>query len=114
MATLSTHVLNTANGSPAQGLSLHLEASGGDETWLAMGTAVMTDADGRAKPLPDGAELEPGSYRLTFATGDWHATRGEAYFYPRVRVEFKVHDAAGHLHVPLLLSPFSYTTYRGS
>ncbi len=114
MATLSTHILDTATGTPARGVELHLEAAGGDDTWLPVGARVTTDDDGRARPLPDGAELEPGDYRISFAVGAWYATRNEACFYPAVRIEFRVADAGSHYHVPLLLSPFGYSTYRGS
>jgi 5-hydroxyisourate hydrolase len=74
-----------------------------------------TDADGRARGLvPDDAPLIPGRYRLTFDTEAYQRSRGGASFFPRVQIEFDVQDSAAHYHVPLLLSPFGYSTYRGS
>lgn len=106
MATLSTHVLDTAGGSPAGGVAVTLE--GEDGTVLAQ---AVTDADGRVGDLA--ADLPAGDLRLRFDTGAWYAARGEVAFYPEVVVAFTV--AAGeHYHVPLLLSPFGYSTYRGS
>ena len=105
---ISTHVLDTARGHPAAGLEVVLEREGEQ---LGRGT---TDADGRiGELLPPGAELEDGRYRLTFDTGAYFRDRGEAAFYPEVAVVFTV-AADEHHHVPLLLSPFGYTTYRGS
>lgn len=102
--SISTHVLDATTGRPAVGVPVTLDAA--DDTVIAQRT---TDADGR---IPDlGGDLDPGVYRISFAT--------EAYFdvptfYPEVVVTFRVVDAAAHLHVPLLLSPFAYSTYRGS
>jgi 5-hydroxyisourate hydrolase len=105
---ISTHVLDTARGHPAEGVEVVL-SRGGEE--LARAT---TDADGRiAELLPAGTELQDGRYRLTFDTGQYFRTLGEAAFYPEVSVVFTV-VGGGHHHVPLLLSPFGYTTYRGS
>lgn len=106
MASLSTHVLDTAGGRPAVGVAVTLEAS--DGTVLA---EAVTDADGRVGALADG--LPAGDLRLRFDTGAWYATRGEATFYPEVVVAFTV-VAGEHHHVPLLLSPYGYSTYRGS
>lgn len=109
-AHLTTHVLDAATGKPAPGVGLSLaEASG---AVVATGT---TDADGRAGLGPE--LLSPGAYALTFATGAYFAARGTDTFYPSVTVAFRVDvaDTSGrHLHVPLLLSPFAYSTYRGS
>lgn len=106
MATLSTHVLDTAGGRPAGGVAVTLETA--DGTVLAQ---AFTDADGRVGDLA--ADLPAGDLRLRFDTGAWYAARGEVGFYPEVVVAFTV--AAGeHYHVPLLLSPFGYSTYRGS
>ena len=109
MSTLSTHVLDTARGRPAEGLDLELFGRGG-EGWQAL-AGGRTNADGRVALAPGG--LSPGRYRLVFQTGAWYAGRGERCFYPEVSVDFEVADA-GHHHVPLLLSPFGYSTYRGS
>ncbi len=102
MATLSTHVLDTSRGRPAAGLTVRLEAAG-----AVIGEGV-TDGDGRIARL--GAELAPGDYVVRFDTG---AYLGEAGFYPEVAVAFRV-GADEHYHVPLLLNPFGYSTYRGS
>jgi 5-hydroxyisourate hydrolase len=102
MATLSTHVLDTAAGRPAAGVAVRLETRSGEP----LGEGV-TDADGRIGSL--GGELDIGEYVLRFDTG--------AYvdgFYPEVVVVFTVADADQHFHVPLLLSPYGYSTYRGS
>jgi 5-hydroxyisourate hydrolase len=103
--TLSTHALDTANGRPAVGLAVRLESADGTE----LGAGV-TDADGRLRLPSVGA----GTHRLVFATGDWFAAAHIEGFYPTVTVEFIVRDAAEHHHVPLLLSPFGYSTYRGT
>jgi 5-hydroxyisourate hydrolase len=106
--TLSTHVLDASLGRPAVGVAVRLERDG-----TVVGEGV-TDGDGRLRDwLPDG---EPGAgvHRLVFATGDYFAARGVAAFYPEVVVAFTVADPAQHYHVPLLLSPFAYSTYRGS
>jgi 5-hydroxyisourate hydrolase len=107
-ATISTHVLDATAGAPATAVQVLLERHGADGQWRAAGQGT-TDADGRLR-FP-GAVLA-GRYRLTFATGDYFAARGAASFYPEVTVTFTV--SAGHYHVPLLLSPFAYSTYRGS
>lgn len=106
MATLSTHVLDTALGRPAEGVAVTLTTPDGD-----LLDEARTDADGRARPI--GAELQPGVYVLRFATGDYHAATGQQGFYPRVEITFSVGDSA-HYHVPLLLNPYGYSTYRGS
>ena len=114
MSTLSTHVLDTQWGRPAAGVPITLEVQEGAERWreLARGT---TNSDGRVRDfLPAGQNLQPGTYRMTFQTGEYfraHATRG---FYPYVSVVFEIHTAGEHYHVPLLLSPFGFSTYRGS
>jgi 5-hydroxyisourate hydrolase len=107
MATLSTHVLDTSRGRPAAGIRVTLETAAG----AALGEGV-TDDDGRITDLGAGP-LDAGDYRLRFATGAWFAGRDVEAFYPEVLVTFTV---AGdeHFHVPLLLNPFGYSTYRGS
>jgi 5-hydroxyisourate hydrolase len=106
MPSLSTHVLDTAGGRPAAGLRITLESS--DGTLLAEG---VTDADGRIADL--GADLAADDHVLRFDTGAWFADQGVTAFYPEVVVTFAVGDDE-HYHVPLLLSPFGYSTYRGS
>ncbi len=108
---LSTHVLDTATGLPASGMQVRCERRDGP-AWKEAG-AGTTDADGRVKSVL-AAALAAGVYRLTFATGAWHAARGSKGFFPSVSIEFEVSDAGRHHHVPLLLSPFGYSTYRGS
>lgn len=103
MASLSTHVLDTARGRPAAGIRVALETADGEH--VGAGT---TDDDGRIGTLAE--RLVPGSYVLRFATG---AYLGAGAFYPEVVVTFSV-GADEHYHVPLLLSPYGYTTYRGS
>jgi 5-hydroxyisourate hydrolase len=106
MSQVSTHVLDTSTGRPAQGVPVTLE---GEHGVVASGS---TDADGRIAEL--GPErLDPATYRLRFDTGRYAANTGTSGFFPEVVVAFVVQDA-GHLHVPLLLSPFGYSTYRGS
>jgi len=104
--SITTHVLDTSRGRPAEGVPVVLERAAGDG-WDAVGRGA-TDADGRAREL---GWAGAGRYRLTFDTG---AYLGEAAFYPRVTVEFRVEDGEGRYHLPLLLNPFGYSTYRGS
>jgi 5-hydroxyisourate hydrolase len=109
---ITTHVLDTARGRPAQGVPIVLERADHD-AWWELGSG-STDADGRLRDLlPPGAPLKPGRYRLTFDTGSYFRDHGEAPFYPEVAVVFTVAADEPH-HVPLLLSPFGYSTYRGS
>jgi len=104
VSLVTTHVLDTAAGRPAAGIDVRLEFDGAE---IARG---RTDDDGRIRDLgPD--ELAPGVYRLVFDTG---AYLGPDAFYPDVTVSFRIADGAQHHHVPLLLSPFAYSTYRGS
>lgn len=110
MATISTHVLDTSTGRPADGVRVTLSRAD-DATPLGTGE---TDADGRIRALPaDGAALDAGPYRLRFETAAYFARSGREAFYPEVVVAFTV-AGDGHYHVPLLLSPFGYATYRGS
>ena len=112
--TVSTHVLDAVTGSPAPGVPVALSMRDSeDRSWLSVERGV-TDADGR---LRFAAETTGTAYRLTFATGLYFANRGVATFYPEVVITFSTFtfDATpGHYHVPLLLSPYAYSTYRGS
>ncbi|MGV9944597.1 hydroxyisourate hydrolase [Rhodococcus aetherivorans] len=108
MSTLSTHVLDATTGTPAAGV--HVALAGADGSVLGTG---RTDDDGRIRALTD-EPLPPGTYTLTFGTGDWFAERDIVPFYPEVVVTFRISLAGNHFHVPLLLSPFAYSTYRGS
>jgi 5-hydroxyisourate hydrolase len=113
MSAITTHVLDTARGRPAVGLAVVLEREQGG-SWREIGRGV-TDGDGRVKALlAPGASLAAGLHRLTFATGPYFATQKVPTFYPEVRIVFEITDPAQHHHVPLLLSPFGYSTYRGS
>ena len=112
---LSVHVLDTSAGVPGAGMDVTLEAKQGDGTWTALGAAV-TAATGRAAAglLQPGAALEKRQYRLSFNTSGYFAARGQKCFYPAVIVTFRVDTPAQHHHIPLLVSPFGYTTYKGS
>jgi 5-hydroxyisourate hydrolase len=113
MSGITTHVLDTALGRPAAGVPVTLEAKGG-EGWRVVGRGA-TDADGRLRELlPPDFTLSEGDYRLTFGAGVYFETVGREGFYTEVVVSFVVRDAAAHYHVPLLLSPYGYSTYRGS
>ncbi|WIY02494.1 MULTISPECIES: hydroxyisourate hydrolase [Amycolatopsis] len=105
MSLVTTHVLDTATGRPAKGIAVRFETAEGKP--IADG---RTDDDGRIRDL--GPEtLDPGAYRLVFDTG---AYLGPDAFFPEVALTFRISDGAAHHHVPLLLSPFAYSTYRGS
>ena len=106
MATLSTHVLDTGAGRPATGVTVVLERAAGE----VLGDA-RTDADGRIGSI--GGDLAPGDYRLRFDTGAWFSDAGVEGFYPEVAVSFTI-TSDEHFHVPLLLSRYGYSTYRGS
>jgi 5-hydroxyisourate hydrolase len=101
--SVSTHVLDAVRGRPAAGVAVTLTSAAGDQV-----AAAVTDADGRVGALA--GDLAPGVYRLAFAVEDY---LGDT-FYPEVVVAFRVRDGAEHHHVPLLLSPYAYSTYRGS
>jgi 5-hydroxyisourate hydrolase len=108
---ITTHVLDTSRGCPAAGVPVVLDRAV-DSGWQPVGRST-TDADGRARDLLSSAP-EDGRYRLTFDTGAYFSAAGEAAFYPEVSVTFEVSPGEDHYHVPLLLSPFGYSTYRGS
>jgi 5-hydroxyisourate hydrolase len=109
MSTISTHVLDTSLGKPAQGIRVELEYGG-----AIVGSGV-TDADGRVPDLvPKNATLEAGDYALTFFVGEYFASGGRQSFYSQIVVNFRMAAGSEHYHVPLLLSPFGYSTYRGS
>jgi 5-hydroxyisourate hydrolase len=110
---VSTHVLDTRLGRPAAGIRVQLEQREGDE-WRVVGSGE-TNGDGRVSNLlPDGAAIEPGDYRLTFETRKYFASSSTATLYPSISIVFEAAAGQSHYHVPLLLSPFGYTTYRGS
>ncbi|MEO8260732.1 MAG: hydroxyisourate hydrolase [Acidobacteriota bacterium] len=110
---ITTHVLDTATGQPAAGVTVLLEMRLASE-WSPVARGV-TDRQGRLAGLTEGRPMAPGTYRLTFDTGTYHRSRGsQAPFFPEVTVTFNVGDVDEHYHVPLLLNPFGYSTYRGS
>jgi len=112
--TLSTHVLDATSGRPAAGVQVRLER-GGEAGWVPAGEG-QTGPDGRLRLTGggDAAEFGPGVYRITFASGAYFRARGSASFYPEVTITFEMTERDEHYHVPLLLSPFAYSTYRGS
>lgn len=112
MSGITTHVLDTAAGRPAGGIAITLERMGNDGSWTPVGSGA-TDSDGRLRTL---LQAPPGTatYRLTFETEPYFAARDTTTFYPRVVIAFHTMAAEEHYHVPLLLSPFGYSTYRGS
>jgi 5-hydroxyisourate hydrolase len=111
MNGITTHVLDTSRGRPAAGVRVNLALRTG-ERWTDLGSAA-TDADGRTSFLPDRPPVVAGTYRLRFDVGEYFAAQEVAAFYPYVEIVFTTHDDRHH-HVPLLINPFSYSTYRGS
>jgi 5-hydroxyisourate hydrolase len=111
--TISTHVLDASLGRPAAGMDVVLARRSDDGTWAVLRTGI-TDDDGRCPELTADLDVPVGIYQLAFATGDYFARSGTATFYPFVELTFGVADAGAHHHVPLLLSPFAFSTYRGS
>lgn len=109
---ITTHILDTALGRPARAVPVALHVLDGD-TWHAVGAGV-TDDDGRLRTLTPPGPVAPGRYRIGFDTGAYFAALGTTGFFPVAEIQFTVVDGAAHYHVPLLLSPYSYATYRGS
>lgn len=110
---ITTHVLDIAQGRPAAGVTVILEQRGAGD-WLPLGRGT-TDAQGRLATLTEGRQLEPGTFRLTFDLGNYHREQGvSAPFFPEAKVIFNVRDTTQHYHVPLVISPFGYSTYRGA
>ena len=110
---ITTHVLDTARGGPAVGVTVILELRQASE-WTPIGRGI-TDENGRVASLTDDRELIPGTYRLTFDTGTYHREQGISVpFFPEAKITFNVRDIDEDYHVPLLLSPFGYSTYRGA
>jgi len=114
MSTVSTHVLNTSLGRPAAGIAISLERLNAGEGWSPLSQAV-TDDDGRVKEfILSEPDLGPGTYRLVFSVEKYFEALKQKAFYPEVTVTFLIEAGAEHYHVPLLLNPFGYSTYRGS
>jgi len=123
---ITCHVLDSSIGKPAQGVKVHLLAPNVQETttatpppshasaWVQLGSSV-TNADGRCSDLlPPSAALQPGTYQIVFETKEYFERSDRKSFYPFVQITFTIENPSEHYHVPLLISPFSYTTYRGS
>lgn len=111
---VSTHVLDTALGKPAARVPVRLEQRDKDGRWLTLGS-FSTDADGRCvQMLAESQPLAEGLYRLVFDTGRYYAAQSVSGLYPLVEITFQVRNGESQFHIPLLLSPNGYTTYRGS
>lgn len=113
---LSVHVLDLQTGQPSPGIRVDLERRGAGGDWQPLGHAT-TDAQGRIRALVPAAELgrwTAGDYRVVFRTGEFYARQQQASFFPEIPVVFRVESAQQHYHVPLLLSPFGFSTYRGN
>ncbi|MEI7696868.1 MAG: hydroxyisourate hydrolase [Actinomycetes bacterium] len=108
MSTLSTHILDTTTGQPAAGVKVAHSVGG---KLVASG---VTNNDGRVSDLLDGQPITPGNHTLTFEVGPYFATNNRETFFSNINVDFVVTDINRNYHIPLLLSPFSFTSYRGS
>jgi 5-hydroxyisourate hydrolase len=114
MSAITTHVLDTSLGKPALGVCVVVESLREDNRWVERARGV-TDANGRIGQFDPPVEaIEPGQFRLRFATGDYFLAAGTSGFYPEVCVIVQIDDPAQHYHIPLLLSPYGYSTYRGN
>jgi 5-hydroxyisourate hydrolase len=109
--TLTTHVLDVSQGTPAPGILIRLNRVDGDVRALV--STAATNADGRTD-APLGAALEPGIYELLFYVAPYFAERDHTSFYDEIAIRFRIEETVRHYHVPLLLSPWGYSTYRGS
>lgn len=113
MSGITTHILDTSRGRPAEGVPIVLELQKGEQ-WTSVGSG-KTNSDGRLGTLiAEGTTIETGTYRITFDTKSYFDAQGITGFYPVVHIVFTVAAADEHYHVPLLLNPFGYSTYRGS
>jgi 5-hydroxyisourate hydrolase len=111
---ISTHVLDTARGKPAGDVPVRLELQEAPDRWRSL-TSARTDQDGRCgQLLPETENLRAGNYRLSFDTEHYFAAQKIAGLYPLIQIVFSVKEGEAHFHIPLLLGPFGYTTYRGS
>jgi 5-hydroxyisourate hydrolase len=114
MSGITTHVLDTSLGTPARGIPVVLERQSDDGGWAEL-ACDATNKSGRAPHLLDpGIALERGTYRLTIETREYFQGRGETCFYPTIAVTFTVDHPEQHYHLPILVSPFGFSTYRGS
>ncbi len=114
MSSITTHVLDTASGQPGAGISVVLERKTHSAGWQKIAEG-MTNADGRINDLlPHSEAFLPGHYRLIFESGPYFLVHDREVFFPQISIMFVVKDPIQHYHVPLLLSPFGFSTYRGS
>jgi 5-hydroxyisourate hydrolase len=113
MTQITTHVLDTSLGRPAANVPLALDFQTAAKAWAEVGRG-FTDADGRCKNLSAKESLQSGTYRLTFDTGAYFSARKIEGLYPQVIIVFEIKNTQQHYHIPLLLSPYGYSTYRGS
>lgn len=109
---ITTQVLDVTTGEPARGMAVVLEIHRAAD-WARLSSG-RTDESGRLVAMPDNADGGPGVYRFTFDTGSYHRERSLKPFFPEVQVMFTVQEQGEHIHVPLLLSPFGYSTYKGA
>ncbi|MGH9679331.1 MAG: hydroxyisourate hydrolase [Candidatus Acidiferrales bacterium] len=112
MSAITTHVLDTSCGRPASGLRIELQVRSGAD-WKTLGVGV-TDENGRCGALMGDAKLQGGGYRLIFDAGSYYRGRNTETFYSEIPIVFEIVRPDSHYHVPLLISPFGYSTYRGS
>ena len=113
MSQITTHVLDTSLGKPASDLHVALEIHSGKHEWIRLAEG-RTQTDGRLPNLLPTDSLKAGLYRMTFDTASYFQANGLQGFYPYILVAFEIQDTTQHYHVPLLLSPYGYSTYRGS
>lgn len=113
MSGITTHVLDVSIGKPAAGIDVRLDRMDGSGEWETIGSQ-QTDSDGRAREFNSTGDLSFGVYRLTFDVGSYFGPKQIESFYEEIVIAFSVKDGSQHYHVPLLLSPFGYSTYRGS
>lgn len=110
---LSVHVLNLETGVPSAGIQVTLEQHSGNQ-WQALGQGVTNEQGRIAALFPEERSFAPGEYRVVFKTGDYYRKVGHDTFFPEIPVIFEVKDTGQHYHIPLLLSPYGFSTYRGS
>ncbi len=113
MSRITSHVLDTALGHPARHLAVRIDRLDAGGAWTTLGQA-FTDDDGRVRHFHGAADLPGGTYRVTFDTAAYFEPARRPVFFPQVDVVFRVDDVEDHVHIPLLLSPFGYSTYRGT
>ncbi len=114
MSQITTHILDTSKGTPAENICVRLEKKEKDGVWDKISSGT-TDSDGRIMNLLyDGDSLDIGLYKMIFITGPYFERQGIPFFYPEIEICFLINNPKQHYHIPLLLSPFGYSTYRGS